>query len=178
MHTSRAPLQSLLCAGQYFVCFPRPVDTWAQTRYALPILAFSASPQGSVELNICVRDRHLGRDIIPTPLLFPSSPFLCYFRAARTPQPVQRMIEVVRWYLSGFYKKPKGVKKPYNPILGEYYRCYWKHKDGAKTIYVAEQVWLHTHTWVFCRLALLDVFVISSYVGWTRSLIGLSCACV
>lgn len=34
----------------------------------------------------------------------------------------------------------QGVKKPYNPILGEMYRCYWKHKDGSKTMFVAEQV--------------------------------------
>eukprot|EP00123_Amoebidium_parasiticum_P016032 comp23253_c0_seq2/m.37998 comp23253_c0_seq2/g.37998 ORF comp23253_c0_seq2/g.37998 comp23253_c0_seq2/m.37998 type:complete len:921 (-) comp23253_c0_seq2:445-3207(-) len=63
--------------------------------------------------------------------------------AANTTNPVQRMIEVVRWYVSGFYKKPKGLKKPYNPILGEVYRCQWRHPDGVRTTYVAEQVSHH-----------------------------------
>lgn len=45
---------------------------------------------------------------------------------------------VIKWYLSGFYKKPKGLKKPYNPIIGETHRCYWNHPDSnSKTFYVA-----------------------------------------
>lgn len=47
---------------------------------------------------------------------------------------------VVKWYLSGFYKKPQGLKKPYNPLLGETFRCYWQHPNGSRTFYIAEQV--------------------------------------
>ena len=55
--------------------------------------------------------------------------------------PYSRIKGVVRWYLSGFYKKPKGLKKPYNPILGETFRCYWKHpRTGSRTFYISEQV--------------------------------------
>ena len=43
-------------------------------------------------------------------------------------------------YFEGFYKKPKGLKKPYNPILGETFRCCWSHPNGSKTFYIAEQV--------------------------------------
>jgi len=51
------------------------------------------------------------------------------------------MKTIVKFYLSGFYKKPKGLKKPYNPILGEVYRCYFYHtKTNSKTFYLAEQV--------------------------------------
>ncbi|EMP38167.1 Oxysterol-binding protein-related protein 8, partial [Chelonia mydas] len=51
-----------------------------------------------------------------------------------------RMKKVVKWYLSGFYKKPKGLKKPYNPILGETFRCMWIHpRTNSKTFYIAEQ---------------------------------------
>lgn len=53
------------------------------------------------------------------------------------------MKTVVKWYLSGLYKKPKGLKKPYNPILGETFRCYWLHPNGSKTFYVSEQVSHH-----------------------------------
>ncbi|KAM6937467.1 oxysterol-binding protein-related protein 5 isoform 2-T2 [Xenentodon cancila] len=51
---------------------------------------------------------------------------------------------VLRWYLSGFYKKPKGLKKPYNPILGETFRCCWLHpQTDSCTFYIAEQVSHH-----------------------------------
>ncbi|UYV62738.1 OSBPL8 [Cordylochernes scorpioides] len=62
-------------------------------------------------------------------------------RAVQEEDPFDRMKMVVEWYLSGFYKKPKGLKKPYNPILGETFRCFWRHPDtGSRTFYIAEQV--------------------------------------
>lgn len=61
-------------------------------------------------------------------------------RAATEADPIQRMLGVVRWYISGFYATPKGVKKPYNPILGQTFRCCWLHPDGTRTFYIAEQV--------------------------------------
>ncbi|XP_066967245.1 oxysterol-binding protein-related protein 8 isoform X22 [Macrobrachium rosenbergii] len=64
-------------------------------------------------------------------------------KAVQEDDPYTRMKEIVRWYLSGFYKKPKGLKKPYNPILGETFRCYWRHPNGSRTFYVAEQVSHH-----------------------------------
>jgi hypothetical protein len=69
----------------------------------------------------------------------------CIFvnRAVLEDDPFTRMKTVVQWYLSGFYKKPKGLKKPYNPILGEVFRCCWKHPNGSTTFYIAEQVSHH-----------------------------------
>ncbi|XP_037785311.1 oxysterol-binding protein-related protein 8-like isoform X3 [Penaeus monodon] len=95
----------------------------------------------------------LSKVVLPTFILEPRS-FLdklsdYYYHADLIPKAVQeddpftRMKEVVRWYLSGFYKKPKGLKKPYNPILGETFRCYWRHPNGSRTFYVAEQVSHH-----------------------------------
>jgi hypothetical protein len=58
--------------------------------------------------------------------------------------PYERMKSVVKFYLSGFYKKPKGLKKPYNPILGEVFRSYWYNPNtDSKTFYIAEQVSHH-----------------------------------
>ncbi|KAM3725622.1 Oxysterol-binding protein-related protein [Dirofilaria immitis] len=57
--------------------------------------------------------------------------------------PLQRMKTIVKFYLSGFYKKPKGLKKPYNPILGETFRCKWEHPDNSTSYYIAEQVSHH-----------------------------------
>lgn len=41
--------------------------------------------------------------------------------------PRDRMVAIVRYYLSAFHSARKGAiaKKPYNPILGEVFRCYW-----------------------------------------------------
>ncbi|XP_043404748.1 oxysterol-binding protein-related protein 5 isoform X1 [Chelonia mydas] len=65
-------------------------------------------------------------------------------RAALEDDPYSRIKQVLRWYLSGFYKKPKGIKKPYNPILGETFRCCWFHpQTNSHTFYIAEQVSHH-----------------------------------
>lgn len=37
----------------------------------------------------------------------------------------------------------QGVKKPYNPVLGEFYRCKYNYSDGTEGYYVAEQVSHH-----------------------------------
>uniref|UniRef100_W5MUE6 Oxysterol-binding protein n=2 Tax=Lepisosteus oculatus TaxID=7918 RepID=W5MUE6_LEPOC len=41
--------------------------------------------------------------------------------------PRDRMVQVVKWYLSAFHAGRKGsvAKKPYNPILGEIFLCHW-----------------------------------------------------
>uniref|UniRef100_A0A3B4BA27 Oxysterol-binding protein n=1 Tax=Periophthalmus magnuspinnatus TaxID=409849 RepID=A0A3B4BA27_9GOBI len=42
-------------------------------------------------------------------------------------EPRERMVQVVKWYLSAFHAGRKGsvAKKPYNPILGEVFYCHW-----------------------------------------------------
>ncbi|XP_066579696.1 oxysterol-binding protein-related protein 8 isoform X2 [Amia ocellicauda] len=76
-----------------------------------------------------------------------------------------RMKKVVKWYLSGFYKKPKGLKKPYNPILGETYRCQWLHsKTNSKTFYIAEQVSHHPPVSAFYVSNRKDGFCLSGSI--------------
>ncbi|KAG0033430.1 hypothetical protein BGZ81_008516 [Podila clonocystis] len=64
-------------------------------------------------------------------------------KANQIQDPVERFVAVTRYYLSGWHIKPKGVKKPYNPILGEHLRSQWKFADGTEAFYVAEQVSHH-----------------------------------
>ncbi|XP_039091388.1 oxysterol-binding protein-related protein 5 isoform X2 [Hyaena hyaena] len=72
---------------------------------------------------------------------------------------------VLRWYLSGFYKKPKGIKKPYNPILGETFRCRWPHPHTrSHTFYIAEQVSHHPPVSAFHVSNRRDGFCISGSV--------------
>ncbi len=63
--------------------------------------------------------------------------------------------------MSGFYKKPKGLKKPYNPILGETFRCYWEHPNGSRTFYISEQVSHHPPISAFYVTNRQDGFSIS-----------------
>ncbi|XP_035708543.1 oxysterol-binding protein-related protein 8 isoform X4 [Folsomia candida] len=116
----------------------------------------------------------LSRVVLPTFILEPRS-FLdkltdYYYHADLLSQAVLeddafiRMKSILRWYLSGFYKKPKGLKKPYNPILGETFRCYWEHPTGSRTFYLAEQVSHHPPVSAFYVSNKKDGFVISSAI--------------
>ncbi|XP_061618775.1 oxysterol-binding protein-related protein 8 isoform X5 [Phyllopteryx taeniolatus] len=76
-----------------------------------------------------------------------------------------RMKKVVKWYISGFYKKPKGLKKPYNPIIGETYRCMWLHQETtSKTFYIAEQVSHHPPVSAFYVSNRKDGFCLSGSI--------------
>jgi len=89
---------------------------------------------------------------------------LLYYRAVGEDDPFLRMKAIVRWYLSGFYKKPKGLKKPYNPVLGETFRCMWTHPNGSKSFYIAEQVSHHPPVSAFYVSNKKDGFVISASI--------------
>jgi hypothetical protein len=53
--------------------------------------------------------------------------------------PEERFLRVLQYYLAGWHIKPKGVKKPYNPVLGEFFRCRYDYPDGSRGFYIAEQ---------------------------------------
>lgn len=64
-------------------------------------------------------------------------------QASKTKDYIERFILVVKWYMSCWHIAPKAVKKPLNPILGEYFTCYWDLPDGTQAYYVAEQTSHH-----------------------------------
>ncbi|OJT07950.1 Oxysterol-binding protein-like protein OBPalpha [Trametes pubescens] len=64
-------------------------------------------------------------------------------RAENCDDPEERFIRVLQYYLAGWHIKPKGVKKPYNPVLGEFFRCRYDYPDGSRGFYIAEQVSHH-----------------------------------
>ncbi|XP_031420208.1 oxysterol-binding protein-related protein 5 [Clupea harengus] len=117
----------------------------------------------------------LSKVVLPTFILEPRS-FLdklsdYYFHADLLSQAAVeesaycRMKQIVRWYLSGFYKKPKGLKKPYNPILGETFRCCWLHPEtDSCTYYIAEQVSHHPPISAFYVSNKKDGFCISGSI--------------
>ncbi|XP_013162889.1 PREDICTED: oxysterol-binding protein-related protein 8 isoform X1 [Papilio xuthus] len=105
-------------------------------------------------------------------------------KAQSLEDPYQRFKCVLRWYLSGLYRKPKGLKKPYNPVLGEIFRCCWKDKQGESyTYYVAEQVSHHPPVSAFYVSNRKDGYVIegsllarSKFYGNSTSAILEGCA--
>ncbi|RKP13404.1 hypothetical protein BJ684DRAFT_10098 [Piptocephalis cylindrospora] len=58
-------------------------------------------------------------------------------------EPEDRFVAIVLYFLSGWHIQPKGVKKPYNPTLGEFFRATWTQPDGSRAIFVSEQVSHH-----------------------------------
>ena len=57
--------------------------------------------------------------------------------------PEARFLNVLRFNLSGLARERFG-KKPYNPVLGEVFRCCFPHRGaGGETVLVAEQVSHH-----------------------------------
>jgi len=49
--------------------------------------------------------------------------------------PEERMVQVLKWYLSSFSASRKSTiaKKPYNPIIGEIFRCWWSLPQVSAT---------------------------------------------
>uniref|UniRef100_A0A6J0T8M9 Oxysterol-binding protein n=1 Tax=Pogona vitticeps TaxID=103695 RepID=A0A6J0T8M9_9SAUR len=70
--------------------------------------------------------------------------------------PKDRMIQVVKWYLSAFHAGRKGsvAKKPYNPILGEIFRCHWvlpgsEQDDNTETVADGPLPWVNQNSVTF-----------------------------
>ncbi|XP_021950667.1 oxysterol-binding protein-related protein 9 [Folsomia candida] len=57
------------------------------------------------------------------------------------PTPRDRIVSVLRWYLGAFHagRRSEVAKKPYNPILGETFQCYW-HLKGYDQSLMANKV--------------------------------------
>lgn len=55
----------------------------------------------------------------------------------------ERIIQIARWIFSGHHKRPKGVKKPFNPILGEFFRIECIEVDNSHGFYICEQISHH-----------------------------------
>lgn len=56
---------------------------------------------------------------------------------------LERFMKVVKFYLSGWHIAPKAVKKPLNPVLGEFFTAYWDLPNGQQAFYIAEQTSHH-----------------------------------
>lgn len=64
-------------------------------------------------------------------------------QAIKQPDPLQRIIGIVRWYLSPFRLKSNKLRKPYNPILGEVFCCTFNLGEDGLLNWYSEQVSHH-----------------------------------
>lgn len=95
----------------------------------------------------------LTRVVLPTYFLEPRSMleritnFMSHpdmlIRITSIPDPVDRFVAVVEFYMTGWHVRPKGVKKPLNPVLGEHFVGHWAYPDGSNGYYLAEQTSHH-----------------------------------
>ncbi|WFD17879.1 hypothetical protein MCAP1_000088 [Malassezia caprae] len=111
---------------------------------------------GNILLSL-ISQLRIGKDLskvtLPTFVLEPRSmlervtDFLSHpdilFDADRMENPEERFLAILTYYMSGWHIKPKGVKKPYNPVLGEFFRCTYTYPNGTHGVYIAEQVSHH-----------------------------------
>jgi len=77
--------------------------------------------------------------------------------------PEQRFLQVLKFYLSGWHMHPKEVKNPFNPILGEVFRCSYNFEDST-TEYVAEQISHHPPSTAFCLYNPSKYFALNAFV--------------
>uniref|UniRef100_A0A3P8XW99 Oxysterol-binding protein n=1 Tax=Esox lucius TaxID=8010 RepID=A0A3P8XW99_ESOLU len=106
---------------------------------------------------------------------------------ADQPEPKERMVQVVKWYMSAFHagRKSSVAKKPYNPILGEVFFCHWdlpsesdEHPSTVKgpvpwapansVSFVAEQVSHHPPISAFYAECLSKKIQFNAHI-WTKS---------
>ncbi|XP_053393920.1 oxysterol-binding protein-related protein 9-like isoform X2 [Mercenaria mercenaria] len=116
-----------------------------------------------------------------------------FLKTVDLPTPQERMVQLVRWYMSAFHasRNSEIAKKPYNPILGETFRCYWNVPGYEKTeelvedgpipwassnnlSFIAEQVSHHPPISAFYAEHANKRITLDGYI-WTKSkFLGLS----
>ncbi|KAJ3411698.1 hypothetical protein HDV05_001808 [Chytridiales sp. JEL 0842] len=61
--------------------------------------------------------------------------------------PTERMLRVLRWFLAKDTKwKNNELRKPYNPVLGEYFKCHWEIPNASVPTFVEDQQLLKLDT--------------------------------
>lgn len=100
------------------------------------------------------------------------------FGASREPDAQQRFLAVLAYYMSGWHIKPRGVKKPYNPVLGEFFRCSYEYGNGTRGYYVAEQVSHHPPVSAYYYISEANNLVIYGDVRPKSKFLGNSAATI
>eukprot|EP00833_Pecoramyces_ruminatium_P008639 jgi/Orpsp1_1/1182671/evm.model.c7180000082187.2 len=93
----------------------------------------------------------------PRSLLEKVSDFMCYpqflIRIPYLENPLQRFVGIIKFALSCWSLSPNDAKKPFNPVLGEYFRARWKFSDHSYGYYIGEQTSINPpiSSYYFCN---------------------------
>jgi hypothetical protein len=82
---------------------------------------------------------------------------------ADTEHPEQRFLAVVKFYLAGWHSRPRELRNPFNPTLGEVFKCHYTHPDST-TQYIAEQISHHPPSSAFCIINETKGMYLTAYV--------------
>jgi len=87
----------------------------------------------------------------------------CMLRLTSYQEPELRFLDVLKFYLSGWYIRTKEIRNPFNPILGEVFNCSYEHGDST-TQYVSEQISHHPPSSAFYIFNEVKGMYMSGYI--------------
>lgn len=90
----------------------------------------------------------------------------------------ERLLALLHWYVSSLHVKPRGLKKPYNPVLGETFECYFARGTPEEVHFFAEQVGHHPPVSVFTAVHTRTKTSITGSYMLKGRLISPNCACI
>ncbi|CUG90286.1 oxysterol-binding protein, putative [Bodo saltans] len=106
----------------------------------------------------------------------------------RIASPEERIIQMFKWFISGYHCKPRGPKKPYNPILGEVVQLKFpsysnpaagtfpvKSNGDRSLVYIAEQVSHHPPVTAFAA-SYANLLSVNGVYLPKGKMVGLNCA--
>lgn len=77
--------------------------------------------------------------------------------------PLERFLSVTKFYLSGWHTRAKDIRNPFNPVIGEIFRCQYDHGDSV-SYYVAEQISHHPPSTAFSIVNEVKGLVLNAYI--------------
>lgn len=94
------------------------------------------------------------------------------------PNSIDRITRILRWFMSSLHVRPRGLKKPYNPILGETFECLFAQGTPDEVHYFAEQVGHHPPVSVFTAVHIRSGLSVTGSYMLKGRLVSPNCACI
>lgn len=77
--------------------------------------------------------------------------------------PLERFLAITKFYMSGWHTRAKDIRNPFNPIIGEVFRCQYDHGDSVSH-YVAEQISHHPPSTAFSIVNEVKGLALNAYI--------------
>ena len=73
------------------------------------------------------------------------------------------MLNVIKVFFAGLHIRPKGVKKPLNPVIGEVFYCSWDDNNGQQLVIFLINLTIFLDIFNFFFNFLTNIFVLISF---------------